>query len=203
MAEVVAVLGLIASILGILDGIDKSTAIIKKYVHKSSSLRADLVPVLGKLAAFAGILRGLQLECELYESDNGRLQTFVHIREPLQVSEKATRTIMTRLDQVISIGGISISFGKVLNQETSTALHILDQTKSVLELALTADQRLVLFLFCQRCERPNFISLFTISLSNLELIRLERYSSRSRSMFEMWQKTCVIFTRRAKFIIST
>src|SRR5271163_4639303 len=114
MAEVVGVLGLIASILGVLEGIDKSKTVIKKYVHTSSSLRAELVPVLGKLTAFAGILRGLQLECELDESDNGRLQTFAHIRDPLQASEKATKTIMARLSQVVSVGSISLSFGKVL-----------------------------------------------------------------------------------------
>jgi len=50
---------------------------------------------------------------------------------------------MTRLDQVVSVGGISLSFGKVLNKETSAALHILDQIKSVLDLALTADQGFV------------------------------------------------------------
>jgi hypothetical protein len=143
MAEVVGMLGLIASILGVLEGIDKSKSIIKKYVHSSASLRAELVPLLGKLTAFAGILRGLQLECELDESDNGRLQIFAHIRDPLEASKKAAQTIMTRLDQVVSVGGISLSFGKVLNKETSAALHILDQTKSVLELALTADQRFV------------------------------------------------------------
>lgn len=136
-------LGLIASILGVLEGIDKSKSIIKKYVHSSASLRAELVPLLGKLTAFAGILRGLQLECELDESDNGRLQVFAHIRDPLEASKKAAQTIMTRLDQVVSVGGISLSFGKVLNKETSAALHILDQTKSVLDLALTADQRFV------------------------------------------------------------
>jgi len=143
MAEVVGMLGLIASILGVLEGIDKSKSVIKKYVHSSASLRAELVPLLGKLTAFAGILRGLQLECELDESDNGRLQIFAHIRDPLEASKKAAQTIMTRLDQVVSVGGITLSFGKVLNKETSAALHILDQTKSVLELALTADQRFV------------------------------------------------------------
>jgi hypothetical protein len=143
MAEFVGVLGLIASILDVLEGIDKSKSIIKKYVHSSASLRAELVPLLGKLTAFAGILRGLQLECELDESDNGRLQIFAHIRDPLEASKKAAQTIMIRLDQVVSVGGISLSFGKVLNKETSAALHILDQTKSVLDLALTADQRFV------------------------------------------------------------
>jgi hypothetical protein len=113
MAEVVGMLDLIAGILGVLEGIDKSKSIIKKCVHSSASFRAELVPLLGKLTAFAGILRCLQLECELDESDSGRLQIFAHIRDPLEVSKKAARTIMVRLDQVVSVGGISLSFGKV------------------------------------------------------------------------------------------
>ncbi|KIX05471.1 uncharacterized protein Z518_06343 [Rhinocladiella mackenziei CBS 650.93] len=144
MAEVVGILGLIGSIVNILEGVDKSKTIIKKYVHSSSSLRKELVPILGKLMAFAGILRGLQLECELDESDNGRLQTFEHIRSPLQASEKAAKTIVARLNQVASVGGVSLSLGKVLNNETAAALHVLDQSKTVLDLALTADQRTLL-----------------------------------------------------------
>ena len=143
MAEVVGILGLIGSIIGILEGVNKTRAIFKKYVHKSSSLQKELVPVLGKLTAFTGILRGLQLECELDESDSARLEIFEHIRAPLEASEKAAKTIMARLNQVISIGGISLAFGKVLNKETAAALHILEQTKDVLDLALDADQRLV------------------------------------------------------------
>jgi hypothetical protein len=178
MAEVVGVLGLIASILGVLEGIDKTKTIIKNYVHASSSLRAELIPVLGKLTAFAGILRGLQLECELDESDNGRLQTFVHIRDPLQASEKAVKTIMGRLNQVISVGGVSLSFGKVLNKDTSTALHILDQTKSVLDLALTADQRLVNpFYFA------GHLKCSTAPIDIVDITSAGRYSNRSKRMF--------------------
>jgi hypothetical protein len=143
MAEVVSVLGLIANILGILEAIDKSKTIIKNYIHSSASLRAELVPLLGKLTAFAGLLRGLQLECELDESDDGRLQVLRHIREPLEDSKWAVSVIVTRLEQVITVGGISLSFGKILNKETAASLHMLDQAKSVLELALTADPRLV------------------------------------------------------------
>jgi hypothetical protein len=142
MAEVVGILGLIGSIIGILEGVNKTRVIFKKYVHKSSSLRKELVPVLGKLTAFTGILRGLQLECELDESDSA-LEIFEHIRAPLEASEKAAKTIMARLNQVISIGGISLAFGKGLNKETAAALHILEQTKDVLDLALDVDQRLV------------------------------------------------------------
>ena len=141
MAEVVGIVGLIASILGLLDGVHKSKAIIKRYVHSSSSLRTELVPLLGKLTAFAGILRGLQLECELDDSDEGRLQMFDHIRAPLEASEKAAKTVMARLSQVTTVGGVCFTVGKLLNRETAAALHVLDQSKLVLDLALSADQR--------------------------------------------------------------
>lgn len=141
MAEVVAVVGIIASVIGIIDGIDKSRTIWKKYIHSSASLRAELLPILGKLTAFAGILRGLQLQCELDELDDGRLKLLAQIEQPLKASEQAVRLISARLDQVASLGRVSLSFGKVLNKETTAALHILDQARPVLDLALAADQR--------------------------------------------------------------
>jgi hypothetical protein len=72
----------------------------------------SLYHCFGKLTAFAGILRGLRLECELDESDNGRLQISAHIQDSLEASKKAAQTIMTRLDQVASVGGISLSLAK-------------------------------------------------------------------------------------------
>lgn len=141
MAEVVAILGLIGSIIGIIEGVNKTTVAFKKYVHKSSSLQRELIPILGKLSAFTGILRGLQLECELEEFDGGRQKIMEHIRAPLEASEKAAKIIVARLNQVISVGGISLAFGKVVNKETAAALHILEQSKNVLDLALDVDQR--------------------------------------------------------------
>ena len=141
MAEVVAVIGIIASVLGVIDGIDKSRTIFKKYVHSSSSLRAELLPILGKLSAFAGILRGLQLQCELDELNDDRLKAMAHLKQPLKASEEAVKLISARLDQVVSLGRVSLAFGKVLDKETTAALHILDQARPVLDLALAADQR--------------------------------------------------------------
>lgn len=141
MAEVVAVVGIIASVLGIIDGIDKSRTIFKKYVHSSTSLRAELLPILGKLSAFAGILRGLQLQCELDEANDDRLKALGYLKQPLKASEEAVRLIAARLDQVVSLGRVSLAFGKVLDKETTAALHILDQARPVLDLALAADQR--------------------------------------------------------------
>jgi hypothetical protein len=141
MAEVVAVIGIIASVIGIIDGLEKSRTILKKYVRSSSSLRAELLPILGKLSAFAGILRGLQLQCELDEANDDRLKVLGYIKQPLKASEEAVLLISARLDQVVSLGRVSLSFGKVVNKETAAALHILDQTRPVLDLALASDQR--------------------------------------------------------------
>ena len=112
------------------------------------------------------------------ESDNGRLQVFAHIRDPLEASKKAAQTVMTRLDQVVSVGSISLSFGKVLNKETSAALHVLDQTKSVLDLALTADQR-----FVYHFVSPGFEMLSFVNLHHFDPRRAERYSNRSKHTF--------------------
>ncbi len=143
MAEVIAILGLIESIINILEGVNKIRKGFSENIHKASSVQRGSIPILGKLTAFTGILRGLQLECELDESDGPRLQAFEHIRAPLEASERAASAIMARLDRATSIAGTSLSFGKVINKETTAALHILQQAKDVLDLALDADQRLV------------------------------------------------------------
>jgi hypothetical protein len=56
MAEVI---GLIASIINILEGVSKTKSFLKANVHAPSTLRSELVPLSGRLTAFEGILRGL------------------------------------------------------------------------------------------------------------------------------------------------
>lgn len=140
MADVV---GLLASIVNILQGIKDLRTFLKQHVHKPSSFRTDLVPILAKLIAFKGILEGLQLECELDEVNNGRLQAYSHLSEPLRASNEAVKTIMKRTHKIISLGRASLIFGKVLDKDTVLAMRILDQTMPVLHLALFLDQRCV------------------------------------------------------------
>src|SRR2546429_2595203 len=111
MAEVI---GLIASIVNILDCINKTKLFLRENLHTNQSLRTELLPVLGKLTAFRGILQGLQLECELDGSDDGRLHTVSHVMEPLRACKAAIRLIAVRLERVHSMGKVSLAFGKVL-----------------------------------------------------------------------------------------
>jgi hypothetical protein len=55
----VDVVGLLASIINILEGIKELRAFVKQNVHSASSFRAELVSILGKLTAFKGLLDGL------------------------------------------------------------------------------------------------------------------------------------------------
>ncbi|KAK5409380.1 hypothetical protein LTR06_006953 [Exophiala xenobiotica] len=141
MADVV---GLLASIINILEGIKELCAFVKQNVHSASSFRAELVPILGKLTAFKGLLDGLQLECELDEANDGRLQVFVHLSEPLRASHEAIETIMQRTEKVVSSGRVSLIFGKILDKDTVLAMGILDRTMPVLHLALSVDQRTIM-----------------------------------------------------------
>lgn len=136
MAEIV---GLIGSIIGIIEGINISKSFVKMHVHSISSIRKEIVPILAKLTAFAGLLQALKLEAEFDERDKDRFQILTHIDGPLHACRHAAKTIENRLDRIISIG--SLSFGKVLDKNCLSALQIFDQTKPILELALEADQR--------------------------------------------------------------
>ena len=134
---------MITSIIGLVEGIKKTRAAFKEVIHSSKSLRAELLPILGKVTAFAGLLHGLQLQCELDDADGDRVQILNYIEEPLKACHQAVAAILARLKKVIAIGPLSLAFGKVLNKETTAALHILDQARPVLDLALFADQRWV------------------------------------------------------------
>jgi len=152
------------------------------------------------LSAFTGILRGLQLECELDESDSARQQILEHIRAPLEASEKAAKTIVARLNQILTVGGISVAFGKVMNKETAAALHVLDQAKLVLDLALDTDQRwayLPLFL-PSVCPPEGLMLSFTI-FSHPRLLGL--YSKQLSNTSELWQKISMTCTNRGSSTI--
>jgi hypothetical protein len=63
-----------------------------------------------------------------------------HVIEPLRACKTAIQMITARLARVRSMGRVSLAFGRVLDKKTLAALRILDQTKPVLDLALSADQ---------------------------------------------------------------
>jgi hypothetical protein len=136
MAEII---GLISSIIGIIEGINKANGFVRKHVHTNSSIRKELVPMLAKVTAFAGLLEAVKLEAEFEEHDTARLKTLMHIDGPLYACKDAAKAIENRLDRIISVGSLSV--GRLLDKECLFALNILDQTKPVLELALVADQR--------------------------------------------------------------
>lgn len=80
MAEVV---GLIASIVGIIEGINKANGFIRKHVYTDSSMRKELVPVLAKVTAFVGLLQAVKFEAEFDEYDHDRLKVLAHVDGPL------------------------------------------------------------------------------------------------------------------------
>ena len=93
------------------------------------------MPLLGKLNAFRGILQGLELECELDESKDGRLHVVSHVIEPLRGCKTAIQMITARLERVRSMDRVSLAFGRVLDKETLAALRILEVgPKSLIEL---------------------------------------------------------------------
>ena len=142
MAEII---GLIASVISIIEGINKANGFVRKHVHTHSSIRKELVPMLAKVTAFAGLLQAVKLEAEFEEHDQARLKALAHIDGPLYACKDAAKAIENRLDRIISVGNLSI--GKLLDKECLSALNILDQTKPILELALLADQRYNTFHF--------------------------------------------------------
>src|SRR5437667_11913203 len=131
MAEII---GLIASIVNILDGINKTKLFLRENLHTNNSLRTELLPLLGKLTAFRGILQGLQLECEMDESNSGRLHVVSHVIEPLRACKTGIQMSTARLERVCSMGRVSLACGRVLDTQTLASIRIVDQMKPMLAL---------------------------------------------------------------------
>ena len=136
MAEI---LGLVGSIITIIESINKANGFIRKHVYTHASVREELIPMLAKVTAFAGLIQAVKLEAEFEDSEKERLKALAYVDGPLSACKDAAKLIETRLDRIISVG--RLGFGKILDKECLRALGIFDQTRPVLELALAADQR--------------------------------------------------------------
>lgn len=135
MAEI---LGLIASCVNIVQGLDAICTAVKANIHLGGSARKELVILVGKVSSYKGIIAGIQLQAELDKiAGYERLLALNHVNGPLKACEEATALINTR------IAGISrpVHFGKIIDKATAASLRAFDDALPLLQLALHADQR--------------------------------------------------------------
>jgi len=136
MAEAV---GLVASIIAIVQITEEVIKISKKYIHTEQETRSVLAKFIGKLSAYEGLFKGLELQARYDESNSIRLSSLEHINGPLDACKEALRVIEKKLRNPPS--PLNISFGKILPREAVDAIKRLDDLQPLLQFALEADQR--------------------------------------------------------------
>lgn len=134
MAEIV---GLVASCAEIVKLLDETNKFLHTYIHRSSSVKAELVPLLGRLTAYEGLFKAIKLEAEFEDDTFGRLSVLSHVGGPLDICRTSIRAISDRATRLPK----HVVFGKVLDDEVIKALKQLDDIRPILELSLQADQR--------------------------------------------------------------
>ena len=129
MAEI---LGLVASVIAVMQLAEAVDNTVSKYLHTVKSVQSVFVPILGKLRHLTAILSTLQLRLETTKS-----LALQHLHEPLRICEALLIKLKARLDHLQIIAGCVI--GPVLDKDNLKHLKQLDDLIPVLQLALDAD----------------------------------------------------------------
>lgn len=105
-------LGLVGSIIAIVQITEEVIKISRKYIHTEKETLSVLAQLVGKLSAYKGLFEGLQLQAEIDESNSVRLSSLKHLNGPLDACLEALKVIEEKLRKPPS--PLKISFGKVL-----------------------------------------------------------------------------------------
>ncbi|KAK5651783.1 hypothetical protein OQA88_11650 [Cercophora sp. LCS_1] len=106
----------------------------------------DPVTALGvtasTLCGFRGALEGLKTHVEFNASDGERLSTINHLEAPLGACKDSLELVTQRLNTVSFVGKYIV--GSMWDASLRKALQRLDDAKDLLELAMHADQRIIM-----------------------------------------------------------
>jgi hypothetical protein len=142
---------ILATVCNVIELVKLVQKLAKEYVHTVEGARKVLIPEIGRLASLRGVLEGIQSQVECDESESSRISSLSNIDGPLAACDEALQWLKTRLEKSHnSLGGFTL--GRLMDGKTKRALKTLEDTKQILELALTADNLFV----------PTSFHLFTI-----------------------------------------
>lgn len=131
-------IGLVASLVNIIQGIELVGKYAKENIHSSKSASAELGLLLGKLSALQGLLQGIRTQATLDSGNERRLSALNQVGGPLENVQDAISKILLRLEK---FSKHNVVFGKVIDKDIARCMASLDNAIPILQLALDADQR--------------------------------------------------------------
>lgn len=137
----VSALGLAASIIAVVQLTGSCLKSTQKFLGPSQHSSNDLQTISATLYAFNGSIRNLQTHLEICEEDQARLQALEYLQKPLQDCEDALKVIESRVKNLTFVGQHVV--GVRFDSKLKRCLRALDDSGSLLSLALQADQKLV------------------------------------------------------------
>jgi hypothetical protein len=140
---------ILATVCNVIELLQLVQKLAREYLHTVEGARKVLIPEIGKLASLKGVLEGIKSQVECDESESCRMSSLAFIDGPLTACDGALQLLKKRLEKPPnSLGGLTL--GRLMDGKTKRALKTLEDTKQILELALTADNMFVptsLYLF--------------------------------------------------------
>ncbi len=134
MAEV---LGLVASVIAILQLTDMVTSTAKKHVNTIKGADSVLIPLLGKLRSLSSILAALKAQLEGKTSSSSQSICLQRLKELLHLCEGALTRMKAKLDSLKVVGRFLV--GSLLDKQTTRQIKLIEDLIPILQLALDAD----------------------------------------------------------------
>ena len=134
MAEL---LGVVASVIAILQLTDMVTETAKKYVNTIKGADSVLIPLLGKLRSLNSILGALKAQLEGKVSSSSQSISLQHLKELLHLCEGALTRMKAKLESLKVVGKYVV--GSLLDKQTTGQVKLIEDLIPILQLALDAD----------------------------------------------------------------
>lgn len=109
------IIGLIASIVNIIEVVIKASGFVKKHIHTdAAAARKELVPVLVNVTALTGFLQALKLKAEIEEREDVFLALLALVDGQLYACKDVVKTTWITAGPHVSVGKLNI--GQVLDE---------------------------------------------------------------------------------------
>ena len=136
--EMAEVLGVVASVIAILQLTDMVTETTNKYVNTIKGADSVLMPLLGKLRSLSSVLGALKAQLEGKISSSSESISLQHLKDLLHLCEGALTRMKAKLDSLKVVGKYVV--GSLLDKQTTGQIKLIEDLIPILQLALDADK---------------------------------------------------------------